>query len=124
FRSGDGYAIIAQPAMNPLGEGFASPEVLNLLCGEVSQGPRDLVRDTWRARFGLDDFERKWHRWLTKGYIQESKISDVDPPDPKNTRLDFEPSNVAKKEILILPDPNIGDGIYANNPWLQEIPRP
>ena len=26
--------------------------------------------------------------------------------------------------LLIRTDPNLGDGRHANNPWLQELPRP
>ncbi|MDP6944202.1 MAG: hypothetical protein QF464_08640, partial [Myxococcota bacterium] len=69
-------------------------------------------------------FERNWRQWLHDGVVQGSKSVA--------TRPTFDWSGVAKAwkapaagegmELTFAVDPSVGDGRFANNPWLQEIP--
>ena len=53
------------------------------------------------------------------------------PPRPVSIRLGdwaqaaaAPPATDAGLEIVFRPDPSVGDGRFANNGWLQELPKP
>ena len=84
-----------------------------------------LVRATWTARFG-ENFAKSWHDALAEGIVAgtASAKSDV------RLRADIAQAasaNTAQDSaltVLFRSDPSLWDGRYANNPWLQELPRP
>jgi MoCo/4Fe-4S cofactor protein with predicted Tat translocation signal len=131
-RAHDGSASIIQPVIAPLYQGRSVHQVVALLLGERAEEPLVPVRDYWRGRFGAD-FERLWEESLRRGVIEGS----AHPPLTLEPRTDFlsrverrkEPGNAAGSppadlEVIFRPDPTIGDGRYANNGWLQELPKP
>ena len=84
-----------------------------------------------------DDFESRWRKALHDGFIANSappvKSVALNPaglsgnpggtsasPLPSDTR----PSTSGTFEIVFRTDPNIFDGRFANNGWLQELPKP
>ena len=126
LRAFDGTATIQQPLIAPLYGGKSAIEVLALLLGEPGRTGLEIVRDYWRRQNLPGDFESNWRQALRKGLIAGTarnpkavtpKIKDV-PPGAKS------PVSGQGLELVFRPDPAVWDGRFANNAWLQELPRP
>lgn len=127
----DGTASIVQPLIEPLYDGWTAHRLLAHLLDESDRTDYDLVRDYWREQSGADDFERWWFETLHRGIVQDSAAS----PEELSLRGDFATAlseaqaagNAAAAdafEVVIRPDPSVWDGRFANNAWLQELPKP
>lgn len=121
-RAFDGSASIVQPVIAPLYRGRSAHELLALLMGEDERSGYALVRRFWQAQSRMGDFERFWQDALRQGVIAGSAspaltlrpARSVPPPDFGGPAL----------RALFVADPSVGAGEYANNAWLQELPRP
>ncbi|HJV83899.1 MAG TPA: 4Fe-4S dicluster domain-containing protein [Noviherbaspirillum sp.] len=121
-RAFDGTASIVQPLIAPLYGGRSAHELLAMLAGEESQSGYALVRRFWRAMTGAEEFEQFWMDALRTGIIADSAspalslrpVRVVPPPDFDGPAL----------RALFVADPSVSGGEYANNGWLQELPRP
>src|SRR3546814_1989112 len=86
----------------------------------------DLLRTYWRQRHP-DDFDRFWETGLRSGVI-EAASAPLPTPSVREVAIppasDARAANVDDIELVFRPDPYIGDGRYANNGWLQELPKP
>jgi len=119
-RAFDGTITIMQPLIAPLFGGKSEYEVLAALLGEADKSGYDVIRDYWRERVG-GDFDAFWRATVYRGTVPDSAAPSrevslqafpVELPDKSNLTLSFRP------------DPGIGDGRWANNGWLQELPKP
>jgi Fe-S-cluster-containing hydrogenase component 2 len=122
-RAYDGTATILQPQAEPLYGGVSPHHVLGLLAEHDAPVARDVVRATWRARF--TDPDREWHDALATGVVSQSAASTSGArllPDAASVTLPA-PGPQALS-LLFRADPYVGDGRFANNAWLQELPRP
>jgi len=120
-RAFDGTASIIQPLIQPLFGGHSLHEIAAILLGDPSPDPYQIVRQSWQRR-GLGD--SAWRQALRKGVIEgttspakEVTVSSALINSTSSAQLG------AGLEIAIRPDPNVLDGRYANNAWLQELPR-
>ena len=130
----DGTATLIQPAIAPLYDSRSVHELLALLADDAGErSGHALVRRTWRAlRPGTDaDFEAFWRASLTSGVVAGSASAPLALPPatlPPPLRLSVPPSVAEPGAGLVVPlfvaDPSVGDGSFANNGWLQELPRP
>jgi MoCo/4Fe-4S cofactor protein with predicted Tat translocation signal len=127
-RAYDGTVGIVQPLIAPLYEGVSDLEVLGALLRRPGRS-YDLVRGYWREQHsGMSDreFESFWWQTLHDGVMQGTAL----PPLSLKEKLNFAelppPENHSGEaiEIVFRPDPTIGDGRWANNAWLQELPKP
>jgi molybdopterin-containing oxidoreductase family iron-sulfur binding subunit len=120
-RAADGSAGIVQPLIAPLYEGRSSHAVLAMLSGEGEQDGHALVRDTWRGRAGTG-FERFWQEALRRGVIEGSASPALD----LRPTAQLAPPPLAGEgiELVFAADPAVDGGEFANNGWLQELPRP
>ena len=129
-RAYDGTVGIVQPLIAPLYHGHSLHEALALLTGDIGKSDHDLVRDYWRTQhsqpFRDADFESFWETTLHDGVMAGTALPAVSPklsldygklPDPPAL-------NQQAIEVVFRPDPTIGDGRWANNAWLQELPKP
>ncbi len=138
-RGHDGTVAIQQPLVDPLYGGSSPLEVLHLISvagTEASQtaSPMEIVKAAWQKTHGAADFEPFWRKCLNDGYVAGTTFPPkaVTPTPGAAARAAaalgaparaFAPPGDALT-ILFRPDPGIFDGRYANNPWLQELPRP
>ncbi len=120
-RAFDGTASIVQPLIAPLYNGVSALQLVSALRGH-ERPPYELVREFWREQW-KDDFERRWADALRDGMIAGSAFAPLNVERRKDWRAEAAapPSGL---EILFRPDPTIDDGRFANNGWLQELPKP
>ena len=124
-RAFDGTATIQQPLIAPLYGGKSAHELLSLLLKPESSTGYDLVRETWKAAPHEGDFEAFWQTSVHDGVVAGS-ASKVKSVSVKLENL-VPPAAPVKSEGLELNfrlDPTIHDGRFANNGWLQELPKP
>jgi len=120
----DGSAAIAQPLIDPLYSGKSVHDVFALLTGSTDSA-YDIIRKTWMADKGEAGFETFWRTALHDGAIVDSAPTGSNPA-VKQDLLNKPMVKVAggDLEISLGADPTIFDGRYANNAWLQELPKP
>jgi len=125
LRAFDGTATIQQPLIAPLYGGRSALEVLALLLGEPGRSGLEIVRDYWRQSLP-GDFESAWRQALRTGKVAGTArqpkavtLRAKDTPSPA-------PGAYAGEglELVFRPDAAVWDGRFANNAWLQELPRP
>jgi len=124
-RAFDGTVSIIQPLIAPLYSGKSSWELLSALAGNAGLSGYDIVRDYWRRQFQPGAFEERWERALNDGFIAGTTL----PPKDvvlKTSVDELRPETIASGslEIVFQPDATIWDGRFANNAWLQELPKP
>ncbi len=125
-RAYDGTVTIMQPLIAPLYNGRSLHEVLSVLLGQPGHTSHDIVKDYWRNQHSGADFETFWKTSLHNGFVAGSAL----PAKPVTVSDKFQApaatSNTAGDglQINFRPDPTIWDGRFANNGWLQELPKP
>jgi molybdopterin-containing oxidoreductase family iron-sulfur binding subunit len=122
----DGSATIAQPVIAPLYDSRSAHELLAVLTHDEPRLGHDLVRRYWSRRQGTPGFEGFWQEALWRGIVPGSAHPPLRlgaaSPQP---RLPLPPSfDSPPLAGIFAPDPASGDGDFANNAWLQELPRP
>jgi molybdopterin-containing oxidoreductase family iron-sulfur binding subunit len=129
-RAFDGTTSIVQPLIEPLYSSAKSfSQLLSALADKPSESSHDLVKARWRQAHGDADFESFWRRSLHDGVIAGSALPSIAPAlDPIGLRqatggLAAEKS-LPGLSLVLRPDPTVHDGRYANNSWLQELPKP
>jgi molybdopterin-containing oxidoreductase family iron-sulfur binding subunit len=129
-RAYDGTATIMQPLIDPLYQGRSCHEVLSLLLAPVRMPGHEIVRQTWRhhweERGRSGDFETFWESAVHDGVVPGTKLA-AQTPDMQagwERHLGAAPPTEPGWELVFQSDPAIFDGRFANNGWLQELPRP
>src|SRR5581483_462690 len=138
----------------PLYGGKSAHELLAALSDQPERSGHDIVREYWRRTLGPaagpraakgarpasrggsaaggaaaqapdEAFERMWRRWLHDGVIAGTAFQ------PRSVTLRVEAARLPSPraaapgfELTFRPDPSVVDGRFANNGWLQELPRP
>jgi len=122
-RAFDGTESLVQPLIAPLRGGVSRHEVLALLAATMAS-PRDLVRARLQRDHANPAFEDSWEQALRDGLIAKSAAA---PVQASARRVDWRPASNAGPQawsVRLQPDPSIRDGAWANNAWLQELPKP
>src|SRR5262245_8245742 len=124
LRAWNGTASIIQPLMIPLYETRTPYELVAAMLGNTSQSSYDIVRTYWQKQHAASDFDMFWNEAVRSGVIADSNASEVavaastvnpaGEPNPSGNGID----------IVFRPDPTVFDGRWANNSWLQELPKP
>ena len=126
-RGYDGTASIIQPLIAPLYGGKSAHELLAAMSDRSDRFGRTTSCATSGGRKRkAPDFDVAWRRWLHDGVIpgtafprsrssaRDSRDRAPAPPAPAPAGL----------EIVFRHDPSVLDGRFANNGWLQELPKP
>jgi MoCo/4Fe-4S cofactor protein with predicted Tat translocation signal len=145
-RGHDGTATIVQPLISPLYNGRSIHEVVSTLSDAGVRSGYDIVRSHWGGQRGAtttpaepqaavgslaplpgstapSPFDRDWRRWLHDGLIPGTAFA------PKAVALQASAVGTAPAaapaglEVVFRPDPSVYDGRFANNGWLQELPK-
>jgi MoCo/4Fe-4S cofactor protein with predicted Tat translocation signal len=119
-RAFDGTLTIMQPQARPLYEGISPHTLLARLAGPEELDSRAIVRQTHRFN------DEQWHDALASGVVADTQAAASaatirQTASPAAGRAEDAGSEVT---LLVRPDPHIWDGRFANNAWLQELPRP
>jgi MoCo/4Fe-4S cofactor protein with predicted Tat translocation signal len=119
-RAHDGTVSIMQPLIAPLYNGRSAHEIIGALIGGLDQTPYQTVRAYWQTQGATD---ATWRKWLHDGLIAGSALPPIAvaataPPPTINRET---PTGI---ELELRHDPTIYDGRFANNGWLQELPKP
>ena len=133
-RAYDGTVGIVQPLIAPLYDGKSAHEVVSVLTGQSGQSAHDVVRGYWRtqrpAKETDKDFEKFWEVTLHNGWMQGSALPAKPPvvhvgaAGSDSAAVAAAASSSSGLELVFRPDPTIFDGRFANNGWLQELPKP
>jgi MoCo/4Fe-4S cofactor protein with predicted Tat translocation signal len=137
IRAYDGTVTILQPLIAPLYGGKSSHEIVTALLDASEQTPYDTLRIYWQAQKTPADFDTFWRTALHDGVIPETNLKpkavELRPPagwekSPQaqagSPTQDSKPEARNSLEIAFQPDPTLFDGRFANNGWLQELPKP
>ncbi|RMD78676.1 MAG: 4Fe-4S dicluster domain-containing protein, partial [Chloroflexi bacterium] len=124
-RAYDGTVSIIQPLIRPLYSSRTAHELLAVLNGAIGTTDYDSVRTYWQQQTGLDNaaFDDFFKRALSTGVIEGTRLEPVNVSLVAGLQLQAPPPTTGL-ELLFRPDPAIWDGRFANNGWLQELPRP
>jgi MoCo/4Fe-4S cofactor protein with predicted Tat translocation signal len=130
-RAYDGTVSIVQPLIAPLYNGKSAHELFAAFTDRPERSPYDIVREHWSRTSGgaaIDAaFESAWRRWLHDGVVPNTAFA------PRNVAVragavaeTFSPApqSAPSHELVFRNDPSVLDGRFANNGWLQELPRP
>src|SRR5262249_19913021 len=127
-RAYDGTATIQQPLIAPLYGGRTDHEVMAAIGGHSDQSPYEIVRQYWKTQWTGDDFEGIWRRSVHDGCIPSTRADSVTPDwkfvDQVSQNRDGQRAESQSLEITFCPDASVWDGRFANNGWLQELPKP
>ncbi|MCB0322326.1 MAG: molybdopterin-dependent oxidoreductase [Bdellovibrionales bacterium] len=135
-----GVFNLNQPSMQPLyrTQSFGDT-IVQLAASEKINKPfedivsfEDYLKRTWRERTGAAGFDSRWLRYVEAGGEWSSRKRLDDALQPRSgaaavvsTALQSTSAKaVAGLHLLAFPTVHLGDGAYANRPWMQEIPDP
>lgn len=128
-RSYDGTISIIQPLIQPLHQARSILEILAKIIGSNLSNPLDLVKETYKGRFGTN-FDTQFNRAIHDGLIAGSAFVDSVPTlycekifAGFNNQKVRSP-NSENLELIINFDRKVLDGRMANHSWMQELPEP
>ncbi|MFM8273211.1 MAG: hypothetical protein ACKODX_12925, partial [Gemmata sp.] len=141
IRGHDGTASIQQPLIAPLHNGKSGIEFLAAIARDAKSDPGvpaaardglDIVRATWQAWFAerkqSGPFENFWQEAARAGVVAGS--APAAPATAPALAANWAAGDAAavpgsgEYELNIRPCPSLYDGRFANNGWLQELPKP
>jgi MoCo/4Fe-4S cofactor protein with predicted Tat translocation signal len=131
-RGHDGTVSIIQPLISPLYGGRSAHEVVAAMSERPEQSGYEIVRAHWNQGATEANFEASWRRWLHDGVIPDTAFAaktvraaaDASNPPSAPIRNPQSAMRNGEVEINFRNDPSVLDGRFANNGWLQELPKP
>jgi MoCo/4Fe-4S cofactor protein with predicted Tat translocation signal len=121
-RTIDGTATIVQPLIAPLYDGKSEYEFVEALTGSAGATGYDIVRKYWQGKMA-GDFEASWRKALNDGYVAGTAYP-AKTVASKGVPAAASASSAPALEVMFRRDPTVYDGVFANNAWLQETPKP
>src|SRR5579864_1976215 len=124
-RGYDGTASVIQPLIAPLYGGKSEVDFLAVLNAQASKPSHDIVHDYWQAQFpNVDRFDVFWEKTLRDGVVADTAFPPKQVSLKPGIGADAPAPAAPGLEIVFRPDHTIWDGRFANNGWLQELPKP
>ena len=124
-RSFEGTVSLIQPLIAPLYGGRSDYELLAALLGESETNSYNVVQTYWQGQYKGADFNGSWRKALHDGFLANTAFA----PRQVTARAAAVPPQAAQPpaqglEIMLRYDPSAYDVRFANNAWLQELPKP
>jgi molybdopterin-containing oxidoreductase family iron-sulfur binding subunit len=130
-RAFEGTASIVQPLIAPLYHGRSAHEFLSAVTNKLQTPGHDIIRDSWHRHWQehghSGSFEEFWQTSLHDGVVAGTQF----PTEPVALKPGWEQhlrpaaETIGEDfELVFQADPTIYDGRFANNGWLQELPKP
>ena len=125
-RAYDGAISLTQPLIEPLYDDKSAYHLLAAMLGQSGLTDYDVVHDHWVKQSSAADPEQLWKESLYQGFMADTALPPrVVAVDLASIRSAVETIPAAGSlEITFRPDPALWDGRFANNGWLQELPKP
>ncbi|HJV24873.1 MAG TPA: 4Fe-4S dicluster domain-containing protein, partial [Aromatoleum sp.] len=123
-RGYDGTIGVIQPVIRPLYGGRSAREILGMFGRPGQRSDHDAVRGELGDRIGGrgEGFEAAWDRCLRDGVIAGTAALPLHlGPAAIPRRPSFDAASLT---AVFVADSAVDDGSFANNAWLQELPRP
>ena len=120
-RSTDGTIALIQPMIEPLYAGRTAQEILSALLEDSPRLSHDILKDYWKRNAGLN-LGGFWKTTLHEGVVADSRAAHKTVTARRVMLPAARPAQTI--EIVFKADPSVLDGRYANNGWLQELPKP
>ena len=121
-RAFNGAATIMQPLIAPFYGGKSEHEFVAALLGDAEASGYDIVRDYWQNRVE-GDFAGFWRQAVYAGTVAGSEAPSVQV-SADLAGLPAVAEDTEGFEVVFQVDSSVLDGRFANNGWLQELPRP
>jgi MoCo/4Fe-4S cofactor protein with predicted Tat translocation signal len=125
-RAFDGTVSVIQPLIAPLYRTHSAREVLAAFTDKPGISDYDVLRDRMKAANPAADFEKFWRKTLNDGVVAGSAFAPLSVT-PKFNTASLPATKIPSAdeiEFIFRPDPCVYDGRFANNGWLQELPKP
>jgi len=119
-RAYDGTVSIIQPMIAPLYDGKSSHDVFQSLLPNPQASAFDVVQANAK-NYIKGDFATSWRKALHDGWIADTAFAPKAVGAPKSVAAALPAASGL--EISFKSDCSIYDGRYANNGWLQELPK-
>ena len=120
-RAFEGTAAIVQPLVEPLYATVSAHQLLGAFVEAIPRSAYQWVRATWQKQLTDEAFAPQWRGALSRGAW--SGVSGQVAPEEQPVAPTAAPA-ADGLELLFRADPSLLDGRYANNGWLQELPKP
>jgi molybdopterin-containing oxidoreductase family iron-sulfur binding subunit len=140
----DGTISIVQPLIEPIYDSKSALELVDALRNKSRTG-LDVLKAEWSSKqtsltgYGTakapipasgeplveSNFDRAWRFALSEGILVKGQEIHLPMTPVANAAAALSAAPApTDMELVFLPDPTLYDGRYANNPWLQELPKP
>ena len=123
-RAYDGTAAIIQPLIEPLYGGKTAHEIITILAGQSGITGHDLIQQYWQKQHTGADFDAFWRKSLHDGWIAGTTFAPKSVAMKGAITAASQSTQASGIEVNFRRDPSIYDGRFANNGWLQELPKP
>jgi molybdopterin-containing oxidoreductase family iron-sulfur binding subunit len=125
-RAYDGTISLIQPLIQPLYDNHSAYEILAALTKDPGKPGFDLVQGFWQSQRPEKEksFTTYWEKSLHDGVMAGTALPAISVSPRSDLGREAAGSSVSGLEIVFRPDPTIFDGRFANNGWLQELPKP
>jgi MoCo/4Fe-4S cofactor protein with predicted Tat translocation signal len=120
-RAYDGTISIVQPMIDPLWGGKSAHDVLQTLL-DPSMSAYDVVVANAKT-YITGDFATGWRKALHDGWVEGTAFTAKSVSAPSAVAPAGPGNPGGGLEISFKHDPSLYDGRYANNGWLQEMPK-
>ena len=118
-RAFDGTVSIIQPLIAPLYSTHSAYEVLAAFSDKPGVTAYDAIREHLKAAHAGTD----WRKSLHDGVVENTTLAAISVASAA-TLPPTNPTATDALEFIFRPDPSVYDGRFANNGWLQELPKP
>lgn len=122
-KAHDGTVSLIQPLVAPLHNGKSEYELFASFGGNTSETGYNVVRNYWKTKL-QGEFESGWRKAVHDGWLSVAAASTAAPASTSGAPTIPAAVPGSGIELIFRPDPTMLDGRFANNGWLQELPKP